>query len=192
VFVALLLASASVSALIRTNAIVAANIAAGAVTADKIAAGAVTADKISVTDLAAVSAEIGSCSLDASQMVCGATTLNSNGIVIATGTDIINRLRWANDSNIHSGSGGSLSLVAASDAGVNFTWPSGSAQLGSGGFIPSNGENLGASGSSTRWGTVFSDDVNTGGILASDLAGSGNDFVCVDANGILFRSNSAC
>jgi hypothetical protein len=34
--------------------------------------------------------------------------------------------------------------------------------------------------------------LTTTGLRATDLSGSGNDYACVDPNGIFFRSNAAC
>jgi len=65
---------------IAATTITAAQLATNAVTADKIEAGAVTAAKISVTNLAAMSAQTGSLSVN------GTLTLGSSGKIITTGT----------------------------------------------------------------------------------------------------------
>ena len=65
---------ASNSVLIEDGAVIAAKVAASAITADKISAGAVTAAKISVTNLAAISADLGS-------ITAGTIVLPSGGFI---------------------------------------------------------------------------------------------------------------
>lgn len=65
---------ASNSVLIEDGAVIAAKVAANAITADKISAGAVTAAKISVTNLAAISADLGS-------ITAGTIVLPSGGFI---------------------------------------------------------------------------------------------------------------
>ena len=41
-------------------------------------------------------------------------------------------------------------------------------------------------------GEIWSEGMTSGSIEITDLTGTGNDYACIDANGRLFRSNTAC
>ena len=91
----------------------------------KITTGSITADRMKVSDLSAISANIGTIT---SGHITGATihagsseqvTIDSNGMYITAGGDDINKIRWSNGSAVFSGGTDYLMLYDSHYVGIH-------------------------------------------------------------------------
>lgn len=132
-------------------------------------AGAVTTSNITITG---GSVDIGS------------VTLNSSGLSLTAGTGTEDKVKWSDGSEINSS--GDFLFLSSQDAvqlvsGIyTLTWR-GNSLLGVGSPLSDLGD------SANEWGDIFATNIRLFG-----LAGSGNDYACIDTNGVIFRSDAAC
>lgn len=120
-------------------------------------------------------------------MASGAVTVDSGGINITGGTGSVNSVNWTDGSKIYS-SGDSLQLHAQSGGAVTLAVNSVGILWDGADWSPlSSGKDLGQP-PGTTWRHLYL----TGNISSSGLAGTGNDYACIDSSGQLFRSDTAC
>lgn len=71
----------------------------------KITTGSITADRLNVTNLSAIAANIGGCTLSSSTITCGGSTLGSGGVALTSGSIALGSSFYVDNSgnmNVHS------------------------------------------------------------------------------------------
>ena len=160
---------------------------AGVVTAT----GASISGDITTSNLSASGGSITGGTIDGATVYAGSgneVTLDSNGITITTGTSGVNRVKWSGGAFIQENTSSVLHLESDEAVTLNTTAYSVGLSNGHASFeVVSGSVSLGSSG--VPWTNLWTN----GTIRFSGLSGgSGDDFVCIDADGDLYRSATTC
>jgi hypothetical protein len=161
-----------------------------------IEANTITADRLSVSTLAAITANLGTVTTGTIDGVTGIfgsgneVTLDNNGVTLAAGNGLANKIKWSGNSSIFEYIG-SLNITSNSD--ISLSPGSGTLWLGGSVWYPGSGSgstNIGLS--SVRIGTAYLTTTDTtsivlgsGTITKSGWGGGGSRYVCVDNAGAL-------
>lgn len=165
-------ANAITTSELNADSVTSAKIAAGTIVASDIQAGSITADRLNVSTLSAITADIGSVTAGSItgvnvSVASGNVVLNSSGLTLTSGSGTSNKVKWSSGATIYGDGTNDLVLFGPDEVLL----------LGSGGGT------LRVSDQTLLSGSTFTID---------SLAGTGNDYACLNSSGQLFRSDTAC